>query len=79
MRACLILIAVALLAAGCGGSDKGLLSADNIVPILRAEVADEELLAALDELSEQLTTEDLIGWNVATDIDKEEPVDVATA
>ncbi len=59
--------------------DKGLLSADNVVPIVRAEVADEELLAALDELSEQLTTEDLIGWNVATDIDKEESVDVATA
>lgn len=59
--------------------DKGLLSADNIVPIVRAEASDDELIAALDELSEQLTTEDLIGWNVATDIDKEESVDVATA
>ncbi len=59
--------------------DKGLLSADNIVPIVRAEVADEELIAALDELSNQLTTEDLIGWNVKTDIEKEEAVDVATS
>ena len=33
----------------------------------------------IDELSALLTTEDLIGWNVATDIDKEEPADVATA
>lgn len=57
--------------------DQGLLSADNIVPIVRAEVADDELIALLDELSGQLTTEDLIGWNVRTDIDKEEPVDVA--
>ena len=58
--------------------DKGLLSADNIVPIVVADKADAELMAALDELSAMLTTEDLIGWNVKTDIDKEEPVDVAT-
>ena len=59
--------------------DKGLLSADNVVPIVAADKADKELMAALDELSKQLTTEDLIAWNVKTDIDKEESVDVATA
>lgn len=59
--------------------DKGLLSADNVVPVVRSEASTEELIAALDELSEQLTTEDLVKWNVATDIDKEESVDVATA
>jgi osmoprotectant transport system substrate-binding protein len=62
--------------------DKGLLSADNIVPVLRSEIAEAygaELLAALDDLSALLTTEDLIEWNVATDIDHEEPADVATA
>ncbi len=58
--------------------DLGLLSADNIVPIVRAEVADDDLIALLDELSEQLTTEDLIEWNEATDIQNEESVDVAT-
>ena len=58
--------------------DKGLLSADNVVPIIAADKADDELIAALDELSKQLTTEDLIGWNAETDINKEEPVDVAT-
>ena len=59
--------------------DKGLLSADNVVPVVAAAKADKDLIAALDELSKQLTTEDLIGWNVKTDIDKEDPVDVATA
>jgi osmoprotectant transport system substrate-binding protein len=62
--------------------DKGLLSADSIVPVLRSEIADEygaALRDAIDELSALLTTEDLIEWNVKTDIDKEEPADVATA
>jgi osmoprotectant transport system substrate-binding protein len=60
--------------------DKGLLSADNIVPVLRADLAAEygdELRDAIDELSALLTTEDLIAWNVRTDIDKDEPADVA--
>jgi osmoprotectant transport system substrate-binding protein len=62
--------------------DLGILSADNIVPVLRVPLADEygdALRDVIDELSAMLTTEDLIGWNVATDIDKEEPSDVATA
>ena len=59
--------------------DKGLLSADNVVPIIAAKKADKELIADLDELSKQLTTKDLIAWNAKTDIDKEDPVDVATA
>ena len=57
--------------------DKGLLSADNIVPIVAAKVADPELIKNLDELSKELTTEDLIKWNVSTDVDKDEPADVA--
>ena len=62
--------------------DKGLLSADNIVPVLRADLAEEygdALADAINELSALITTEDLIAWNVSTDIDKEEPADVATA
>lgn len=62
--------------------DLGILSADNIVPVLRVALADaygEALQDAVDELSAMLTTEDLIGWNVATDIDKEESADVAQA
>jgi osmoprotectant transport system substrate-binding protein len=62
--------------------DKGLLSADNVVPVLRADLADEygeALAAAVNNISRLITTEDLIAWNVSTDIDKEEPADVATA
>jgi osmoprotectant transport system substrate-binding protein len=62
--------------------DLGLLSADNIVPVLRADLAEEygdTLAEAVNELSALITTEDLIAWNVATDIDKDEPADVATA
>jgi osmoprotectant transport system substrate-binding protein len=62
--------------------DQGLLSADNVVPVLRADLADEygaALAEAMNEISALLTTEDLIAWNVSTDIDKEEPADVATA
>ena len=62
--------------------DKGMLSADNIVPLVRTALLDEygdDLTTAINELSAMLTTEDLIGWNSATDIDKEEPADVAEA
>jgi osmoprotectant transport system substrate-binding protein len=62
--------------------DMGLLSADNVVPVIRTEVAEaygDELKDAIDELSAKLTTDDLIAWNVATDVDKEEPEDVAKA
>jgi osmoprotectant transport system substrate-binding protein len=57
--------------------DKGLLSADNIVPIFRTKVSTPELTKALNTISEKLTTEALIKWNVSTDIDKEEPAAVA--
>lgn len=60
--------------------DQGLQSAQNIVPVMRSEVVTDELIAALDELSAQITTEDLAAWNLATDGDaKEDPVDVAEA
>ena len=59
--------------------DKGLLSADPVVPILREAVADQKLIDALNSLSAELTTEDLAAWNKSTDVDKEEPKDVATA
>lgn len=60
--------------------DKGILSADNVVPVLRSDVAEaygDELKEAMDTVSAKLTTEDLIAWNAATDIEKEEPEDVA--
>jgi osmoprotectant transport system substrate-binding protein len=60
--------------------DKGLLSADNIVPVLRQALDDaygDQLREAIDTVTEALTTDDLVAWNVRTDIDKDEPADVA--
>ena len=59
--------------------DKGLLSADPVVPLIRDEIADQKLIDALNSLSAELTTEDLAKWNKSTELDKEEPADVATA
>ncbi|MBX3312842.1 MAG: ABC transporter substrate-binding protein [Actinobacteria bacterium] len=59
--------------------DQGLQSAQNVVPIIaNEELATDDLLAALNELSAEITTEDLAAWNLATDGDaKEDPADVA--
>lgn len=59
--------------------DKGLFPAQNVAPIIRTEVleAHEGLAEALDELSAEISTDDLVEWNRATDIDKREPDDVA--
>ena len=61
--------------------DKMLFSADNIAPIIRTEVLDaygDQLASDLNELSAQITTDDLVAWNVETDIEKRESDDVAT-
>lgn len=42
---------------------KNLISAQNVLPVYRAHDVPEEAIAALDELSDQLTTEDLIAMN----------------
>jgi osmoprotectant transport system substrate-binding protein len=59
--------------------DKGLQSSENVVPVFRAAVSTEDLVKALDELSAAITTKDLAGWNQSTDVDKEDPADVAQA
>jgi osmoprotectant transport system substrate-binding protein len=59
--------------------DKGLHPAANLVPIFRADVSSEELTKALNTLSAAITTEDLAAWNQSTDVEKEDPTDVATA
>lgn len=59
--------------------DQGLQSAENVVPVLRAAVDSDELRKALDALSAKITTDDLSAWNQATDVDKEDPADVAQA
>jgi osmoprotectant transport system substrate-binding protein len=59
--------------------DQGLQSAANVVPVFRADVSSPELIEALNTISAALTTEDLAAWNQATDVEKEDPIDVATA
>lgn len=60
--------------------DKGLQSAQNVVPVLRKKVVTAKLTEALDALSAQITTKDLSAWNLATDGKaKEDPADVAQA
>lgn len=60
--------------------DRGLFPAQNIAPILSEELISaygDELLAAIDALSARITTDDLVAWNVETDLEFREPVDVA--
>lgn len=58
--------------------DKGLQSAANVVPVFRTAISSPELIKALNTISAAITTEDLAAWNQATDVDKEDPTDVAT-
>jgi osmoprotectant transport system substrate-binding protein len=60
--------------------DRGLFPAQNIAPILRdglIEAYGEALVSALDALSARITTADLVAWNIQTDLEFREPVDVA--
>jgi len=60
--------------------DRGLFPAQNIAPILSEELIaayGEALVDALDALSARITTDDLVAWNVETDLRFREPVDVA--
>jgi osmoprotectant transport system substrate-binding protein len=60
--------------------DKRLFPAQNIAPIVLTSVntAYGELAADLDALSAAITTDDLVAWNVETDIKFRESDDVAT-
>lgn len=60
--------------------DRGLFPAGNIAPIVRTEVLEaygDRLTADLDALSARITTNDLVAWNRATDIDGETSAEVA--
>ncbi|MGK5531656.1 ABC transporter substrate-binding protein [Streptomyces sp. URMC 129] len=58
--------------------DKNLQLADNLLPVLNTESAgDEEIAAALDRLTAELTTEDLIELNRQVDAERRKPEDVA--
>lgn len=60
--------------------DEGLAGADNIVPVLSQELVDaygDPLTGLLNDISAQLTTDDLIELNKAYDIDHEDAEDIA--
>jgi osmoprotectant transport system substrate-binding protein len=57
--------------------DMGLVPAENITPLAREEIVTEDLRAALNELSETLTTEELTELNKQVEVDKADPEDVA--
>lgn len=58
--------------------DQGLQQADNLVPVVNAETAgDEAVAAALNQLADVLTTEDLAALNARVDAGRELPEDVA--
>ena len=59
--------------------DKGLQTADNVVPVVRIAVAKPELITALNKLSATLTTEELVGLNKQADLERKNPADVAAA
>ncbi len=62
--------------------DKGIVGAENVLPVVRSELVDaygDELVDFLDSVTAKLTTEGLTELNKQVDIDKEDPEDVAAA
>lgn len=60
--------------------DQGLQNADNLVPVVNAETAeDEAVVEALNSLADVLTTEDLATLNAQVDEERQQAADVATA
>jgi osmoprotectant transport system substrate-binding protein len=60
--------------------DQSMLAADNVFPVLTQELADEggdDLTGVLDDISAELTTEDLIEMNRRFDVDREDAEDIA--
>ena len=58
--------------------DKHLQNADNIVPIIRTAKLNSEITALFNKISAGLTTTDLTQMNKSADIDKQDPIDLAT-
>jgi osmoprotectant transport system substrate-binding protein len=58
--------------------DQSLQLADNLVPVVNADVAQDQVLVdALDALASVLTTQDLAALNAAVDQERQKPTDVA--
>jgi osmoprotectant transport system substrate-binding protein len=59
--------------------DQQLQNAENITPVVRSEVLNDEIAGLLDGVSETLTTENITELNGRVEIDGEDPADVAAA
>lgn len=59
--------------------DKNLQLADNLVPAVNEDAASDELVEALNQLADALTTEDLIELNRQVDAERQQAADVARA
>lgn len=57
--------------------DRHLFNAENITPVIRSEVLTPTIEEVLNEISQRLTTEDLIAMNVRTEVDNDDPDVVA--
>ncbi len=57
--------------------DKHLQRADNVIPIIKASAANDEVTRLLNQVSAKLTTDGLIKLNRATDVDKQDADAVA--
>jgi osmoprotectant transport system substrate-binding protein len=57
--------------------DKHLQQADNVVPLIRTDVANSEVVALLNSIDAKLNTVDLTAMNKSADVDKQDPIDLA--
>jgi len=57
--------------------DKGLQTAENIVPVVNSDVLNDEIAQLLNSVSAALTTENITELNGRVEIDQEDPEDVA--
>jgi glycine betaine/choline ABC-type transport system substrate-binding protein len=57
--------------------DKHLQQADNIVPVVRTDVLNDEISTLLNKVSGSLTDENITPLNAKVELDKEDPADVA--
>jgi osmoprotectant transport system substrate-binding protein len=57
--------------------DQQLQNADNIIPAVNADAADDALLANLNAVSAALTTDELVELNAAVEVDRQSAEDVA--
>ncbi len=59
--------------------DKGIFSADNVVPVLSKKLAgNSSVTKAINDLTKKITTKDLSDWNIRTDLKKDDAKDVAS-